>query len=296
MNLNQLYCFREICLSKSMTAAARKCYQSTQNLSRMVKALEDELDATLLVRSPTGVELTESGECLLRHAQMRIHEHENLLKELQLIREKQQRQVHLLSSYGILRLVHPEAILQFKKEHPDISLIYQEFPDLDVEERFDEKIGNVAFVVSPIDSEKYNIIDMASFPLSVIVNEKHPLAGKETVSVRDLEGEPLYLESERFKIHHILKDACKKAGFLPDIVFQTSGFSLCKSVVSRGNGVSVIVDHIYQEMESGNIVKIPLEENLRWNVCMITRKADPLPPAIMEFEKFVLQQLRQHRE
>lgn len=295
MNLNQLYCFREICLSKSMAAAARKCYQSTQNLSRMVKAMEDELDTTLLVRSPTGVELTESGECVLRHAELRIHEHENLLKELQLIKEKQQRQVHLLSSYGVLRLVRPEAILHFRKEHPDISLIYQEFPDLDVEERFDEKIGNVAFVVKPLPPGKYDFIDIASFPLSVIVNKNHHLARRETVSIRDLEGEPLYLESERFKIHHILKDACKKAGFHPDIVFQTSGFSLCKSVVSRGNGISVIVDDIYQEMESGSIVKIPLKENLRWNICMVTRKGDPLPPAIIEFEKFVLRQLQQYK-
>lgn len=296
MQLSQFYYFREIANCKSISAAAKNCYQSTQNLSRIIKSLEDELECKLLERSATGVELTESGICVLRHAKQRIQEHESMLRELQLIKEKDQRKIHLLSAYGILRLVRPEAIIQFQEDHPNLTLIYQEFPDLDVEERFNEKMGNTAFMVGPIDFNLYDYVELISIPLSAIVHKDHPLASRESISLLDFKDEPLYLESTRFKVYHIVKDACEELGFTPNVPFQTSGFSLCRSVVSRGKGVSIIVDDIYHEMESKDIVKIPLQEDLAWKIYMVTRKGDPLTPAIMEFERFVLRQLRSEKE
>jgi DNA-binding transcriptional LysR family regulator len=289
MDINQLYCFKEICRCGSMAQAARNLYHSTQNLSRIVKALEEELGVVLLYRSATGVELTESGKCLLEHSKKILKEHRMLQRDLKLIQQTYLGEVDLLSAYGVLRLVQPESILAFQKQHPEIRVKYREYPDLAVEKLFDQKEGNVALSIAPFDEGKYDVTEIATFPFSVIVHQDHPLATRKFAHITDLKGEDLYLESEDFKIHHIIKDACQQAGFEPNIVFQTNGFSLCKSVVSRGSGISVVVDDIYQEMGDSNIVKVPFapEENLKWIVCMITRCGEPMTEVVKEFQKFV---------
>lgn len=287
MDINQLHGFREICRYGSMTKAARVLYQSPQGLSRMVKNLEEELDTVLLYRSAAGVELTDSGRCLLEYAESVLEGYKKMQRELQLIRENQLGEVNLLSAYGILRLVKPESLLEFRKKFPEIRFRYHEYPDFMVERLFDQKEGNVAFSIGPFQGDKYEVTKLASFPISLIVNRNHPLAERKQVSIRELKEESFYLEGEEFKIYYIIREACLEHGFEPRIVFQTSGFSLCRSVVSRGSGISFVVDHIYQEMESRDVVKIPLEENLRWNVCMLTRSREPVNEAVQQFEKFI---------
>ena len=291
MDINQLYGFREVCRCGSMTKAAGILYQSPQGLSRMVKNLEEELDTVLLYRSAAGVELTESGMRLLEYAEDVLKGYKKLQRELELIRENQMGEVNLLSAYGILRLVRPEALLEFKEEFPDIKFRYHEYPDRVAERLFDQKEGNVAFSIAPFQSGKYEVTELASFPVSLIVNRNHPLADRGRVSIGELREEAFYLEGEEFKIYYIIRDACLQKGFEPRIVFQTSGFSLCRSVVSRGSGISFVVDHIYQEMESRNIVKIPLEEELKWTVCMLNRSGEPVNEAVRQFKRFIKERL-----
>ena len=75
---------------------------------------------------------------------------------------------------------------------------------------------------------------MESFPIKLLVNEKHPLSRRESVTINDIEGEPLYIESREFKIHDKIVNKCREAGFEPNIVFETSGFSLCHKIVEKG--------------------------------------------------------------
>jgi DNA-binding transcriptional LysR family regulator len=298
MDINQLHCFKEICKCGSMAQAARNLYHSTQNLSRIVKSLEEELGVILLYRSATGVELTESGRCLLDYTERILKEHQLLQRDLKLIQQTYLGEVDLLSAFGVLRLIHPESILNFQREHPEIKVKYREYPDMAVEKLFDQKEGNVAISIAPFDGGKYDVTEIASFPLSVIVHKNHPLAQKRQVSVLDLKGEVLYLESEEFKVHHMVKDACRQYGFEPNIVFHTSGFSLCRSVVSRGSGISVVVDDIFQEMESADIVKIPFapEQNLHWTVCMITRCGETVTEVVQKFQKFVKEEMLERKK
>src|SRR5699024_4660212 len=107
-------------------------------------------------------------------------------------------EIDLLSAYGILRLVTPECLADFRKKHPDIILNYREFPDRQVERRFVQGEGNVAFTVGNSSLRYINATFMEKFEIKLLVNKKHPLAGREKVSIEDLKGERLYIESPEF--------------------------------------------------------------------------------------------------
>ncbi|MFR6274182.1 MAG: LysR substrate-binding domain-containing protein [Blautia sp.] len=87
---------------------------------------------------------------------------------------------------------------------------------------------------------------MEKYEIKLLVNRQHPLSGRETVSIKDMEGEKLYIESSEFNIHNLILSQCRLAGFKPDIVFETSGFSHCAiKWCSRCKSISVTVDFIF---------------------------------------------------
>ena len=68
MNIKDLEYFQVICQEKSITRAAKRMYLSPQGLSRILQNMENELNTTLLIRTKSGIRLTESGDALLMHA------------------------------------------------------------------------------------------------------------------------------------------------------------------------------------------------------------------------------------
>ena len=106
-----------------------------------------------------------------------------------------------LSAYGILRMVMPECIIAFRKAHPDIEFHYREYPDMEVERLFEQHEGNVAFSIADFDENKYEVFELARFPVKLLVSQDHPLSRRSSVIIEDLKNQPLYIENNNFKIH-----------------------------------------------------------------------------------------------
>ena len=118
----------------------------------------------------------------------------------------------------------------------------------------------MAFTIGSSDLPGVQETLLESFEIKLLVNRRHPLSRKETVTIRDLEGEPLYLESSEFYIHHLIRNRCLEAGFTPNIVFETSGFSLCHKMVRENRGISVVVDFVFDDMGNDEMCLIPFSD------------------------------------
>jgi LysR family transcriptional regulator, nitrogen assimilation regulatory protein len=68
MNVKQLRYFLQVAELGSVTRAAEVLHIAQPALSRQIRSLEEDLDATLLHRSERGITLTEAGECLRESA------------------------------------------------------------------------------------------------------------------------------------------------------------------------------------------------------------------------------------
>ena len=161
MDIRDLKVFQMIAVEKSVSKAAKKLYMTPQGVSKILKNLETEMGSQLFVRDKNGMHLTESGERFLVYANQDIEDYYEMKREILHIEQRQRKVVDLLSAYGILRLVTPDCINAFEREHPDIEFQYREYPDLPVEQLFEEKEGNVAFSIGDFDEEKYHIVGAA---------------------------------------------------------------------------------------------------------------------------------------
>ena len=292
MEIKELEIFLCVANARSLAKASKKLYMSPQGISKVIKKLETEVDSELFLRLAGGMELSETGDEFSKYAMEAVHAYNDMLSKIASIEMLRNKKIHLLSAYGVLRLVTPECVNRFKQVHPDFDFEYREYPDRIVEDYFSKKTGNVAFSIGPFDEEVLeiaNVMELKSFPIKLLVYDTHPLASLSSVTINDLRGERLYIENRDFKINKIILDKCKEAGFSPDIAFETSGFSLCHKMVSAKKGISVTVDFMYDDMKESNLKMIPFAgEGFDWKISMLTRKEDKESYAVNTLRDFIL--------
>lgn len=289
MDIKELGYYKIVCEQKSITKAAHYLYMTQQGLSKIIKNLENELNTTLLVRTKSGIELTKTGEYLYSKVPELLEKYESLCNEIICIEQSQNHEIELLSSYGIIRLVTPECLDDFRMKYPQIKLICHEYPDREVERRWAQGQGNVAFLVGNNMVKFPKAKQMEKFEIKLLVNKSHPLAKKKSVRMEELKNERFYLESTEFNIHRLIVEKCREAGFEPNIVFETSGFSLCHKMVRQNKGISVTVDFIFDDMTGENLVMVPFEgEPLYWITNMMIREGNVINTDVELFGKHVL--------
>ena len=296
MDIHDLKIFLTIAQEGSVSKASKLLYMTPQGTSKVLKNLETEMGCQLFIRDKSGMKLTESGERFREYALKDVDDYYQVKKDILHIEQRQKKVVDLLSAYGILRLLTPDCLVAFREKYSDIEFHYREYPDLPVEQLFAGNEGNVAFSIGDFDEHLYQVVPLETFPIRLLVNEKHPLAQKESVTIEDLQGEPMFIESSQFHIYHLIVEKCEKAGFEPDIIFQTSGFSLCHKMVKANKGISVTVDFIYDDMREDGMKLIPFSDGrYEWKACMITRRDEEENEGVQCFRKHVQEWLQKIR-
>ena len=296
MDIQDLKIFLTIAQEGSVSKASKLLYMTPQGTSKVLKNLETEMGCQLFIRDKSGMKLTESGERFREYALKDVDDYYQVKKDILHIEQRQKKVVDLLSAYGILRLLTPDCLVAFREKYSDIEFHYREYPDLPVEQLFAGNEGNVAFSIGDFDEHLYQVVPLETFPIKLLVNEKHPLAQRESVTIEDLQGEPMFIESSQFHIYHLITERCEEAGFEPDIIFQTSGFSLCHKMVKANKGISVTVDFIYDDMREDGMKLIPFSDGrYEWKACMITRQDEEENEGVQCFRKHVQEWLQKIR-
>ena len=257
MTIKELKDYQVICSKGSLSRAAKALFITPQGLSRVLKNLETELECTLVNRVASGLELTESGMCLLEYAKKTTAEYDRMKERIESIQGSVHGSVELLMAYDLIRLLGPDCFEEFQRMYPRITFSCREYPDRMVEQQLADGLGNGAISIGPFASELFHVHPLMHCRLCLIVYEGHPLWGKKEVAVEDLADEPLQLENSGFKINEVVQRKCWLKGFEPNIAYEASSFDICYKMCRMKKGISVVPEFVHEDMKTDGLMQIP---------------------------------------
>lgn len=228
MELLQLRYFYESAKLGSFAKAAEKYNVPATSVAASVKRLERELGCALFDRTCNRAVLNQKGKQLLQTVSVMLEELEQAVRDLQPA-VPDTRNIKMLVKTTRTKVT--EAIISYKIKHPQVGFqTVFEFGDSDFAE-YD--------II--IDDEKSIYPDYESFPLYTAqirlrAAEDHPLCGKK-LTIKELKDQAFVSVGEENSMTRILKDACMRAGFAPNIAIRSNDISCCERCVLAGVGI-----------------------------------------------------------
>jgi DNA-binding transcriptional LysR family regulator len=262
-------------------------YISQPSISRAIKELEAQLGVTLFYRNTKSVELTDAGETILEQAQQIVSSFNNITAKLQGLTKLQTGKIHigLPPITGVTNFSH--LLGAFKKEYPEIQIHLYEFGSKKIESAILEGLLDIGICTPPDDGPIYETLCLVQDPLYVIMHAAHALAQQGAIEYKMLKDEKFILYDRDFRLHDMIIDTCREAGFVPNIVFETSQLELMTQMVEANFGIALLPSKICQLLDAGSIISRPfINASLDLQLAIVWKKDRYLSHAAREFLMF----------
>ncbi|CAM5509634.1 LysR family transcriptional regulator OS=Streptomyces alboniger OX=132473 GN=CP975_18280 PE=3 SV=1 [Streptomyces alboniger] len=167
--------------------AADELHIAQPVLSRQIRALEQDLGASLFTRDRHGVALTDAGRELLANAgPLLASAHAARRRVSAAARGGRRLTVGFRAGIPVI-----PAARAFEERHPDVVVDVQRIEGDDQALMLLDGRIDVGYVRLPIDEAGLRVTPLYTEPRVAVLPAGHPLAGKEEVTEADLAGEPL---------------------------------------------------------------------------------------------------------
>ncbi|MBE6113420.1 MAG: LysR family transcriptional regulator [Peptococcaceae bacterium] len=201
MRVEQLMALMEVEKAGSMNAAAEKLFMTQQNLSKMLKSLENELGHKLFITTNRGIQLTEAGLTVLKTAQAVVRQIDEMYQRLDGLDQPVIRQgsISIELSPMLNISVMPQAYKEFTAKYPEVQIYavekYRDTILRDVSEN-PELVGIlcVSSLITQFEEmapDNVELIPLKRYPMYVMMAPNHPLADFKYVSLKTIAPYPL---------------------------------------------------------------------------------------------------------
>ena len=260
MDIRNLAYFIEVARHKNFSKAADMLHVSQPSISKAVKDLENRLGVTLFYRTTKYVELTDAGETILEQAQQIVSSFHNLTTRLDGLTKMKTGTIHIGLPPITAVTSFSRLLSAFRREYPQIHIRLYEFGPKKIEASILDGLLDVGLFTPNDESEEYDRIWFDEDPLDVIMHPSHPLTKHRQLTYTHLSGEQFILFNSEYKLHDMIIDGCRAAGFLPTIALETSQRELMTQMVEANLGIALLPRKICTALDPGLIASRPFAD------------------------------------
>ena len=288
MDLRQLRYFLEVAKTGSFTRAAEALHIAQPAISMAVKKLESELDLVLFNRQDKKVSLTAEGEVFLPHAQRIVDDLKAAEMEMSELKGLTKGEVRLGIPPMISAYFFPDIIRDFKRNYPKLHLsVFGEGAW-----RIQKMIGQGELDMGVVAGGSFpDTLEVRRFlreEIVICVPPDHPFAARQSVPLEQFIKEPLVFYKEGYYIREYFLETLRESGETPNIVFETNLFSLVKSLVRNGTGISIFLRMVVTS--DPDVVAVSFDPPLYLDLLIAWKKHTYLSRANRAFVEFLLQE------
>lgn len=258
MDISQLEYFVTIAQMEHISRAAEVLNISQPALSASIRRLENELAVDLFTRKGRGIELNEAGRIFydaiipvlegLDRAKLLVQEHACAASsEIVLVAPP------LTSFPGLLQYVRASAPnLVIKNSYGVRSEMYEKLSS-----------GRVDFCMSNhhLSGPGIESALLLDETLVVVAGKGHPLAGRSSVFLRELEDCEFAAYSEMTAVGFDLRAICQKSGFVPRITFGVTSLTESVEMIQQGRHIVLWPERLADQFCRGDLVRIEIADH-----------------------------------
>ncbi|WP_103352813.1 LysR family transcriptional regulator [Amycolatopsis sp. CA-128772] len=256
--LRQLRYFVAVADETSFTRAAAGLHIAQQSLSQQITVLERGLGARLFDRDARGARLTAVGRLFLPEARAVLARAEEAVATLGRAVRGEIGDVRLVFLATTANYLLPPVVRAVRERFPDLAVTTAEASIAELVAGLREGRYDLAFTRPPL------VADLVSRTLlteevCAVLPAGHPLAGRASLALADLAGEPWVLtpRSSWEPWHRGYDEDFAAAGFTPRVVQRAATVQGLLGLVAAGVGVTRLARSSHSLRRTG-VVFVPL--------------------------------------
>lgn len=289
MELRQLRYFVAVAEREHISDAAIALDVAQSAVSRQIANLEKELGTPLFERVGRNVRLTAIGKIFFEHSVNALRAIDLAVKQVEDFLDPTQGVIKVGFPTSLASYVMPSVISAFKREYPDIEFHLRQGSYRFLIEAVKNRELNLAFL-GPLPKGEQDITSTVLFSeqICALVAANHPLAKRESINLMELHEDSFVLFPTGYVLRKVATDACKQAGFVPNITSVGEDLDALKGLVAAGIGVTLLPESSIYDSSARLTVKVPISAPiLQRSVGIISPTNRDLAPSEIVFLQFV---------
>ena len=246
MELRQLKYFVEIAEQGSFTRAAETLAIAQPALTAQVHKLEAELQTELFIRTSRGVTLTAVGEIVREQARRTLDAADATIRSARLATEAASARIVIGYTRIFPFIPIARTVRRVRRDQPRVKVELREMWSADQMDALVSGAIDVGFVHYTTEHEDRDlaIVPVAEESMNVAVPDGHRFSTRRQIALHELADDDFIVPAATSfgeTVRDEVLTACRRAGFVPRVVQETSGdLRILLGLVSAGLGVSLL--------------------------------------------------------
>lgn len=273
----------------NITKAAKALTSNQPNVTRIIKALEENLGCALFVRSHNGIAMTPEGERLYAHVKIAVENITAGEEELACRNGLQKGLVSIAASEVALRCLLLPILNQYRHRYPGVQMKISNHSTPQAIAALLNGLADIAVVTTPLDkSDRVRVTKIREFHECAVCGDAYTSLLSAPLSLSDLSDIPLICLGASTKTYAFYTELFARYGLSirPDMEAATADQIL--PMVRNNLGIGFVPED-FLTGESAGIHRLTLTEEIPpRSICLVTNKEVPLSAAARELEKMIL--------
>jgi DNA-binding transcriptional LysR family regulator len=261
MDFYQLFYFRKVAETKSISRAAEELMLTQPAVSKRMRALEEELGEKLFDRIGKKVFLTKAGGVLLAHADRILRSVEEAKTAVRDLSEECSGELVIGTSDHISLHRLPGILKTYITAFPKVDLKLRCHRSETILEMVGKNLVDIGVITLPRVSA--NLISRVIWddPMSLVFPKGHPLAVMKKIRLKDIIRYGMILPEAGTTTRKNIDAAFSKKKLVANVTMEVAYIETIKGLVKVGLGISILPDKaVEQEVKSGQLVKASLQD------------------------------------
>jgi DNA-binding transcriptional LysR family regulator len=285
MQIETLKVFCDLVESRSFSRAALRNFITQSAVSQQIKNLESRFETQLLRRDGKTVTPTPAGKIFYERSRTILDSFEHMQLEMKSIGQDMAGSVRIATIYSVGIYEMDVVIKTFLKLYPKVNLQVEYSRGARVYEDCLRGALDLGIVVYPEPRKGLRIIPLPSDKLVLICAPGHPLAHRQHIDIRKLNGLNYVAFEKGMASQRALDRIFQENNVRVSTVMEFNNIETIKRSVEIGAGVSIVpLLSVQKEVQNGSLVQINFtDRNFYRTIGIIVRSKQALSPAARKF-------------